>query len=493
MTKKMSCNNDHIINKLIIKNKDVFERIHKKKGGSLISHTYENSEIITIPVTINICLTYKKYKIDFVKYANYIVNMLNSGFSGNSVSKYKDNNIYNIDFFINELLEKYEIDNATSYANQIYKYINTATDTKIRFYLESIEYFDIDFEYYFEGTNTEKMVEEFIANGFSIRESNQKNMNINIINFTCNTLGVSIFPWYKYILKNMPNIMQVFIDYKTIHPDIYKSYFNQCKTLVHEVGHVLGLIHTFTNNGSSLEIYRILLGKIIYEKEFLNTINENNINNIIKYSNLSKDDVEKDKLDKDDIVYVNKSINQKDHKLYIDVPVQVVPTFHNPIEKKNYPIHNNIPSNFCCFMDYSHDEVLTHFTLSQARIMHYMIRIFYPFIIKNSKKTINISELSTILKDDTSGTAIVKVYIKNKINLANNTAFFDNNIKNNSKIYTYNIIYNNEINYTIQDCDTDNTKKTENNTKKIKKKIKTLFKSFNHHDLELLDKILDNI
>ena len=37
-------------------------------------------------------------------------------------------------------------------------------------------------------------------------------------------------------------------------------------------------------------------------------------------------------------------------------------------------------------MDYSPDDVLTHFTESQTIIMHYMIRMFKPYLIKDVAK-----------------------------------------------------------------------------------------------------------
>jgi hypothetical protein len=73
-------------------------------------------------------------------------------------------------------------------------------------------------------------------------------------------------------------------------------------------------------------------------------------------------------------------------QLYNDIPYQKEPTLTNPIETNIYQIINNNLCNFCCFMDYSPDDVLTHFTESQKRIMHYFIIIFKSYLIKNSKK-----------------------------------------------------------------------------------------------------------
>ena len=366
---------------LIIKNKMVFKNIHKKKSTSLLYFNHKNT--IVIPVTINICLSIKNYDYNFVKYAKYIIQTLNDGFSGKIYSKYKNvyDNKYKIDYFKKILLKTFSKDKVDIYAIQIYNYINNNTDTNIKFILESIEYFNKDFTIEYEN-NLLDLYNKFIKDGFKIRDENKKNLNINIINFKCSILGISTYPWINYIINDIPNIMLVFIDYKTIHQDISINKYNQCKTLIHEVGHVLGLRHTFINSNNHVNIYSILLGKFIYETEILNKLNNNNYYNYKKYSNESN---KIDLINKNDLTFINNKIkNINNIQLYSDIPYQSEPTNYDPIEQSNIPIINNNVINFCCFMDYSHDNVLTHFTESQSKIMYYMIRIFKPYIIKNS-------------------------------------------------------------------------------------------------------------
>jgi hypothetical protein len=176
----------------------------------------------------------------------------------------------------------------------------------------------------------------------------------------------------KYLL-NIPSTMMIFIDYQTIHPDISNNSFNECKTLIHEAGHIFGLKHIFYNDKESLDVYKILLGKIIYEKEFLNNINKES-NNILDLSDIKRILIK---------ITGNRSNNLQ---LYNDIPYQKKPTINNPIETNEYQIINNNLCNFCCFMDYSPDAVLTHFTESQKRIMYYFIIIFKSYLINNSKK-----------------------------------------------------------------------------------------------------------
>jgi hypothetical protein len=418
------CNDDSSdYNKLIIKNKKIFKKIHNKKSisSSIINFDFNNNNFIIIPVTINICLTKEKYKIDFIKYSKYIIDTLNNGFSGNISSKYKEEK-YTKEYFKNNLFEKYN-KKAEIYANTIYNYINKEVDTKIRFYLDSIEYYNINFEIEFNNNDTEKLINNFFKYGFKIRKENKYNLNINIINFLCKTLGVSTFPWMKYLLK-IPSTMMIFIDYRTIHPDISNNNFNQSKTLIHEIGHIFGLKHIFYNDKESLDVYKILLGKIIYKKEFVNNINNKEINDN-EIDKLYLDDIKKFIIKISEDITENKS---EKIQLYDDIPYQKKPTINNPIELNDYQIINNTVCNFCCFMDYSPDELLTHFTESQKRIMFYFIIIFKSYLINNSKKL-----ESKLLNNK------IKYYINKDINkdINKNEYYIEYNINN---IFKYTII-----------------------------------------------------
>ena len=400
--------NDNNDNNLIIENKKIFKKIHKNKSITNSFNNYnfnDDNHLIIIPVTINICLTKEKYKIDFIKYSRYIVDRLNDGFSGNISCKYK-NDIYTVDYFKNKLLDKYK-KKAENYANTIYNYINKKVDTRIRFYLDSIEYYNTNFEVEFKNNDTEKLINYFFKCGFKIRNENKYNLNINIIKFLCSTVGVSTFPWMKYLSK-IPNIMMIFLDYTTIHTDISNNNFNQCKTVIHEAGHIFGLKHIFYNNKESLDVYKILLGKIIYEREFLKNINN--------------DRESKDKIYLNDIkkIFIKITENKSNYlQLYNDI--------------HDYQIINNNICNFCCFMDYSPDEVLTHFSESQKRLMHYFIIIFKSYLINNSVKL-----KSNLLSNQ------VKYYVNQNITLeiVNDNKNNSININKTSNTIEYIIEYN---------------------------------------------------
>jgi hypothetical protein len=422
----MHCNDDYT-NNLVIKNKKIFKKIHKKKSYSNLNNNFDyNNNLIIVPVTINICLSKDKFKIDFIKYSKYIIDTLNDGFSGNISCKYK-NDKYTKEYFKNKLIEKYN-KKAENYGNSIYNYINMKVDTRIRFYLDSIEYYNKNFEIEFKNNDTEKLINYFFKCGFKIRNENKYNLNINIIKFLCPTLGVSTFPWMKYLLK-IPNIMMVFLDYTTIHPDIANNNFNQCKTLIHEVGHIFGLKHTFYNNKENLDVYKILLGKIIYEREFLKNINDDRENNNKVYLN----DIKK--------IFIKITENKTSNlQLYTDIPHQKKPTICNPIETNEYQIINNNICNFCCFMDYSPDIVLTHFTESQKRIMFYFITIFKSYLINNSKKL-----ESKLLNNK------IKYYVNEniKIEIINNNISVNVNKTNIITEFIIEFNHNNIFEYTI--------------------------------------------
>ena len=335
-------------NKLILDNIEIFNNYHKNfnTDSILINDNFE----IFIPVTINICLTNSKYSIDFIKYSKYIIDVLNEGFSGNIKNKYKSPE-YSEEFFS-------IISNNIEHGKIIHSYINYKFDSKIRFYLDSIVYYNKNFEIEFTDVNTELLIENFYKQGFNIKDENKLNLNINIIKFNCMTLGVSTFPWNQIILNKLDYPMFVFIDYKTIHPDLSTCKFNNSRTIIHEVGHVFGLKHIFKNNSNGLDCYKIILDHFCY-------------NNIFTCLNCQEKSIGTD---------------SNNIQLYPDVIAQHEPTIKNPIERKQFILNNNIPINFACFMDYSPDEVLTHFTLSQCKIMRTIIYIYKNYLIKNSEK-----------------------------------------------------------------------------------------------------------
>jgi hypothetical protein len=449
MNEKKECTKD-IDNKLIIKNIEKFKILRQKKSLKL-SNWDKYNDLVIVPVTINICINTFKYKIDFLKYSKYIVQILNDGFSGTIQTPYKNidnssNFLYNKNY-IEKILEKNNISEINKNADIIYNYLNKKNDTKIRFYLHSVVYHDTFIEEKFENNNTEIFLENVAKKGFKILDKHYKNLNINIIKFNCSTLGVSIFPWMKYISKKISGCMQVFLDFCTIHPDIANNNFNRCRTLIHEVGHIFGLRHSFSYTSETLKVYEILLGKVLNKPDILNSINSINKENLSN-SKSSNSDIIKEPIVEKDLTIIKNKLNHKEinFQLYPDIPIQQKATNYNPFEVNKFPFYNNIPCNFACFMDYSPDLVLTHFTDSQIKIMHYMIRMFKPYLIKKSKnenenynnnfriklyiikKNININIVLNKILEDTSSNKYYVIYSKKNI-FKYSIASIDENLK----------------------------------------------------------------
>jgi hypothetical protein len=245
---------DDVDNNLITANKDIFETFHKKNLNKYLEYDFDN--VIYVPTIISICIKNKKNSIDFLKYCDYMISVLNDGFSGNIKSKYKN---YSSDYFTNLLGE--------INGQIVQNYINYKYDTKIRFFLKSIIYHDKNFEYDFckNKSDTEDLITNFYANGFNIKDEHKYDLHINVIKFSCDTLGVSTFPWIKHILNKNIYPMLVFIDYNTVNPEISTNRFNQCRTLIHEVGHIFGLKHIFGCKKNSIDGYRVILGENHFE------------------------------------------------------------------------------------------------------------------------------------------------------------------------------------------------------------------------------------
>ncbi len=395
-------------NKLIIENIDTFTNIHKINNYSDIN--LHDEKLIVIPVTLHICITKSKILVDLIKYSKFIIDTLNSGFSGNIKNKYKSSK-YDIDFF-SKLL------GSEKNGKIVYDYINYKFDAGIRFYLETIEYYDKDFITDFKDLDTELLVDNFYKQGFKIKDEHKLNLNIILLNFTCSTIGVSTFPWMNYVFKKINiDTMFVFLDYKSIHPDLSDTRYNNSRTLIHEVGHILGLRHIFSNNEETLLSYKIILGDSLFEKIFKN----HNINLDLN-TNIQDD---------------NELLN---FQLYPDIINQIKPTIKNPIETNKFAYTNNIPVNFACFMDYSPDEVLTHFTNSQILVMKAIIHIYKPYLIIKS----------SIYLDKFNSQSYYYLNLSPGIKLKSKEKFKIKKSELTNKYYRYKIVFKDSFDYKIK-------------------------------------------
>ena len=272
---------------------------------------------------------------EIIKNIKYSIEMLNKDFSGNSENyAHGLNKIDSLpDNQVNGLVK--------SMYHQSLEMVNAIKK------IPSIQFIDIGYKKYDDKTLTELGV-----NNLSIDDDNvtkvlfksckpqdqQSVLNLYIMNGS-SLLGLAMFPWMDQINHlNAVLINSCTFGYK--RDKLYSTY-NLNKTMTHEIGHWLGLLHTFqsTPNPYSNDEYQIHKAEIDYQ---------HNHNDVREFTG--------------DCVS--------------DTPVQLQPTYGNPIDNlSNY--NSLISDNECCmftnFMDYADDICLFCFTKDQLLKMRLFI------------------------------------------------------------------------------------------------------------------------
>lgn len=205
------------------------------------------------------------------------------------------------------------------------EYLETAQDCKVEFYLVETKYRRMPPVY----TNNISVIDRTIKR-FSPAVSPQKYLNIWVPTMNNGLLGYAQFPW-----NDEPSTDGVLIAQSTFGRNPSATDYDLGKTLTHEIGHWLGLYHTFQ------ETHQYQGGNIDYAEG---------------------DNPEEMRGD-----------------CVVDTPTQLQPTYGSPLDnpaawprsvisdkQTNYHMYMN-------FMDYTNDDNMFMFTRDQVEKIHLML------------------------------------------------------------------------------------------------------------------------
>lgn len=174
--------------------------------------------------------------------------------------------------------------------------------------------------------------------------SPQTNLNIWVADLNSGLLGYAQFPWE---LSTRPNTDGVLIAKGTFGPNATYTNYDLGKTLTHEVGHWLGLYHTFQST-------------FAYEG-----------GNIDYMDGTAAQEIQESKGD-----------------CVVDTPPQGNPTYGNPLSTPNtWPTSRAFDETslyqhmYMNFMDYSDDIALMMFTNDQSVKMRLMLYMYRPALV----------------------------------------------------------------------------------------------------------------
>lgn len=264
---------------------------------------------------------------------NYFMTSLNNCFMGNdpSFEKYKNFN------FNNENL-----------SNEYKDLISKRGTTKLNFINKKINWMS-QINITKQNINNLDNVIKKTRNKYDVPAIDlKKTLNIWLVPMTKNTglLGYAQFPWD---LSKKPYTDGVVCDYMSIHPR-FRTNYSDNKTAIHEIGHWLGLFHTFQtgtwNNNIAID---------------------NNEDGLI-------------------------GINERTGDCISDTPNQNIPTNGNPFIEKVFPYNNNNPKKlvmYMNYMDYVYDDSMFMFTIEQCQKIYLCLNKFRLDLVVNRNIPIN--------------------------------------------------------------------------------------------------------
>lgn len=280
----------------------------------------DNGNLILIGVIFHIC--YRGYDTSTINFdIAYSIDTLNKDFS-----KQCSNFDYGRGKYVNQ-----------DYSQTYTEYVSLASACNIQFYTAGIRYADLAPQTTSNMTTLDNNIK-----GASRPVEPEKYLNVWVAEFYNGLLGYAQFPW-----DNSPETDGVVIAKSTFGQNPNSVQYSLNKTMTHEVGHWLGLYHTFQDTFS-------------YEGGNIDYQDGNNIEDT-----------------KGDCV--------------ADTPPQGTPTYGNPFTNvNNWPTSrpvDQLTANrhmFMNFMDYSDDIAMFMFTSDQAEKIRQMILLYRPQLISSA-------------------------------------------------------------------------------------------------------------
>jgi hypothetical protein len=305
--------------------KEILLKMNETKKTNLPINT-----AITIPVVFHVKVIRGQENLDLDKLyesdIDYFISSMNTCYKGidSSFTKYKDRNIGKLNLQYKTLIFKRQITNITFTKKEVKWYEPLTIESND---ISSISSLDLKIKK---------------TNGVNDISDNNlyKTLNIWLIKMENGILGYAQFPWD---LSKKPYTDGVVCDYRTIHPRFNYTPYNNNKTAVHEVGHWLGLFHTFQTGTQSI-----------------NVATDNNNNGILEGGERSGDCI-------------------------IDTPDQKRSTFSNPFVSNSYPTNNNKLVMFMNYMDYVDDDAMFMFSKEQCQRMYICISTFRNQLLSQSQ------------------------------------------------------------------------------------------------------------
>lgn len=324
----------HVYSYAYAKNMKMHDEIVNSASNTIVNTSFDPTLNIKIAMHFLAPVgTYDQSRV--VSRAHDIIMSVNDDFnnySGNSntMNNYRYKSIVNQVFVANQ--PKQEI-----YLGRTYTDVIPTEPSNISFSLGNVYYYPIksslNLAQYNDVTQVEMQTEaikQFIHTNRADAIDPAHFLNIWVIDMTnTSILGFSNFPW-----ETLDNYHGVVINRKVFFPEDYPdSPFNNYKTVTHEIGHYLGLLHVFSND-----------------------------NNLGAYA----------------AVNLNSDINDTTGDYIADTPAQLNPTYDPTDTVLNKQLLTDPDYNplFMNFMDYTYDKYVGMFTRNQLQKMRYMITTY---------------------------------------------------------------------------------------------------------------------